>query len=40
MEDVLPHALVAQPTPIVWEEPVADLAKRPGADEGSGVRAH
>ncbi len=40
MEDVLPHALVAQPTPIVWEEPVADLAKRPGADEGAGVRAH
>ncbi len=40
MDDVLQHALVAQPTPIVWEEPVADLAQRAGADGGAGVRAH
>ena len=40
MEEVLQHALIAQPTPIVWEEPVADLSKRGGADEGTGVRAH
>ncbi len=40
MEDVLRHALVTQPTPIVWEEPAAEIAKRAGAEDGSGVRAH
>jgi ATP-dependent Lon protease len=40
MEDVLRHALVAQPTPIVWEEPAAEIANRAGAEDGSGVRAH
>ena len=43
MEEVLAHALVSQPTPIVWEEDAAALAKRTSAladDDGSGVRAH
>ncbi len=43
MEEVLQHALISQPTPIVWEEPAADVAKRSGSlgeDDSSGVRAH
>jgi ATP-dependent Lon protease len=43
MEEVLQHALISQPTPIVWEEPAADVAKRTGSlgeDDSSGVRAH
>lgn len=43
MEEVLQHALISQPTSIVWEEPAADVAKRPGSlgdDDSSGVRAH
>ncbi len=43
MEEVLQHALISQPTPIVWEEPAADVAKRTGGigdDDSSGVRAH
>ncbi|MCC3245210.1 endopeptidase La [Methylocystis sp. WRRC1] len=42
MEEVLQHALVSQPTPIVWEEDAAALSKRSGIaeDDGSGVRAH
>ena len=43
MEEVLQHALISQPTPIVWEEPAADVAKRTGGlgdDDTSGVRAH
>jgi ATP-dependent Lon protease len=43
MEEVLQHALISQPTPIVWEEPAADIAKRTGGlgdDDSSGVRAH
>jgi ATP-dependent Lon protease len=42
MEEALQHALVTQPTPIVWEEPAPAIASRKGAieDDGSGVRAH
>jgi len=43
MEEVLQHALISQPTPIVWEEPAADVAKRSGSlgeEDSSGVRAH
>jgi ATP-dependent Lon protease len=43
MEEVLSHALLRQPTPIVWEEDTSALATRSGAmadDDGSGVRAH
>jgi ATP-dependent Lon protease len=43
MEEVLAHALLRQPTPIVWEESSAALGSRSGAiadDDGSGVRAH
>jgi ATP-dependent Lon protease len=41
MEEVLKHALVSQPTPIVWHEPPAVLSTHGGADEDStGVRAH
>jgi len=43
MEEVLQHALISQPTPIVWEEPAADVAKHTGGlgdDDSSGVRAH
>ena len=44
MEEVLRHALVSQPTPIVWEEDAAAIAKQhAGAladDDGAGVRAH
>jgi ATP-dependent Lon protease len=44
MEEVLSHALLRQPTPIVWEEDASALATRSGAaiadDDGSGVRAH
>ncbi|WP_442754879.1 endopeptidase La [Methylocystis sp. JAN1] len=42
MEEVLQHALVSQPTPIVWEEDAAALGKRAAAlaDDDAGVRAH
>jgi ATP-dependent Lon protease len=43
MEEVLIHALVRQPTPIVWEEDATALTSRTGViaeDDGSGVRAH
>ena len=43
MEEVLQHGLISQPTPIVWEEPAADVAKRSGSlgeEDSSGVRAH
>jgi ATP-dependent Lon protease len=44
MEEVLSHALLRQPTPIVWEEDASALTTRSGApiaeDDGSGVRAH
>jgi len=41
MEEVLSHALLRQPTPIVWEESAATLGSRAIADDdGSGVRAH
>jgi ATP-dependent Lon protease len=41
MEEVLSHALLRQPTPIVWEESAASLNSRAIADDdGSGVRAH
>ena len=43
MEEVLQHALISQPTPIVWGEPAADVAKRSGSlgeEDSSGVRAH
>ena len=42
MDEVLQHALVSQPTPIVWEEDTSAISKH-GAiaeDDGSGVRAH
>jgi ATP-dependent Lon protease len=42
MEEVLSHALLRQPTPIVWEESAAALSSR-GAiaeEDASGVRAH
>jgi ATP-dependent Lon protease len=41
MEEVLKHALVSQPTPIVWHEPPAALAPPAGSEEETaGVRAH
>jgi ATP-dependent Lon protease len=41
MEEVLKHALVSQPTPIVWHEPPAALAAHDAVeDETAGVRAH
>ena len=41
MEEVLTHALLRQPTPIVWEESPATLGSHAIADDdGSGVRAH
>ncbi len=40
MEEVLAHALVSQPTPIVWHEPPAALSSHKGDDDASGVRAH
>ncbi len=43
MEEVLAHALVSQPTPIVWEEPAPAIATRKAAavgDDDTGVRAH
>jgi ATP-dependent Lon protease len=43
MDQVLVHALVRQPKPIVWEEevnPVKSSAPLPGEDEGTGVIAH
>jgi len=41
MEEVLSHALIRQPTPIVWEEEVAVAAPPPAAeDEGPGLVAH
>ncbi|BBU63474.1 Lon protease [Methylosinus sp. C49] len=40
MDEVLAHALVRQPTPIVWEEPTAQIAKTVVEDDAAGVRAH
>ncbi|MEK4033352.1 endopeptidase La [Methylocystis sp. IM3] len=42
MEEVLQHALVSQPTPIVWEEDASALSKRTAAlaEDDTGVRAH
>jgi len=42
MEEVLQHALISQPTPIVWEEDAAALSKRATAlaEDDAGVRAH
>ncbi len=42
MEEVLQHALVSQPTPIVWEEDTSALSKRTAAmaEDDTGVRAH
>ena len=40
MEEVLKHALVSQPTPIVWNEPPPALTPAAGDDDVTGVRAH
>ncbi|MGH6678928.1 MAG: S16 family serine protease, partial [Bradyrhizobium sp.] len=41
MDEVLKHALVRQPVPIVWEEEAKPLAAAlPADDEPSGVVAH
>jgi ATP-dependent Lon protease len=43
MDDVLKHALVRQPVPIVWDEeakPVTAAAPLPGDEDGSGLVAH
>ncbi len=42
MEEVLTHALVAQPTPIVWKEEVAALDSHAvvAEEDAAGVRAH
>jgi ATP-dependent Lon protease len=40
MEEVLAHALVSQPTPIVWHEPPPALSSHKGDEDASGVRAH
>ena len=41
MEEVLKHALVSQPTPIVWNEPPPALAPVAASDDDvGGVRAH
>jgi ATP-dependent Lon protease len=41
MEEVLLHALISQPTSIVWEEDAAALAKHAAlAEDDTGVRAH
>ena len=41
MEEVLQHALVSQPTPIVWEEDAQALSKHAAlAEDDAGVRAH
>ena len=43
MDEVLAHALVRKPTPIVWEEeahPVKTSAPLPGEEDGPGLVAH
>jgi len=43
MEEVLKHALVRQPVPIIWDEeakPVTASAPLPGDEEGPGLVAH
>jgi len=40
MDEVLAHALVRQPTPIVWEEPAPPIAAKVVEDDATGVRAH
>ncbi|SFK13696.1 endopeptidase La [Methylocapsa palsarum] len=40
MEEVLRHALIRQPTPIVWEEEAKPLAPLAAEDETSGAIAH
>ncbi len=41
MEEVLQHALISQPTPIVWEEDAAAIARASAlAEDEAGVRAH
>ena len=39
MDEVLKHALVRQPTPIVWDESTAPVAAK-GDDDTAGVVAH
>jgi ATP-dependent Lon protease len=42
MDEVLAHALVRQPTPIVWEEDVAAATppSGPSEEDGQGFVAH
>ncbi len=40
MDEVLKHALVRQPVPIVWEEDQKPIAPLPPEDESSGLVAH
>jgi ATP-dependent Lon protease len=39
MDDVVAHALMRKPTPIMWEEDTSP-PPRDSSDEGSGVMAH
>ena len=40
MDEVLRHALVRQPTPIVWDESTAPVAGPKGDEDAAGVVAH
>jgi ATP-dependent Lon protease len=42
MDEVLQHALISQPTPIVWEEDTSAISKHAAAlaEDDTGVRAH
>ncbi|PWB82531.1 MAG: endopeptidase La [Methylocystaceae bacterium] len=40
MDEVLKHALLSQPTPIVWEEAPAIASRNVVEDDTTGVRAH
>jgi len=40
MDEVLKHALVRQPVPIVWEEDHKPIAPPPPEEEAPGILAH
>lgn len=40
MDQVLERALILQPTPIEWEEPLPAQPARPGEEDAHGVVAH
>ena len=40
MEEVIKHALIRQPQPIVWEEDLTAVKSRGPEDDATGIVAH